>query len=243
MRRGIIASGRTTQIGTPVWGASTVVNTLATTSATTASFTPGANSVVLLMLSGVWDYQPASSPTFSVSNTGFGTLTTGWTQLARDSVPMDGATNFDVIREVWACKVGASPTSGTVTVTRQAGTYQAANQMFWIIAGSVTNAAIPASPNSATMHVVPSTLSGTLTFATAPSSASLVVAVTTCLAFSAPTVTQPAGWTEVVDENNAAFNGTNELAQKVGSAAASTSWSWAGNGNGVYTLAVEIPAA
>lgn len=178
-----------------------------TTTRTSASFSPTGGSKLIVVLAFYGQLQPAS---MSVADTFSGTGS--WT--------MDGQrtaakyTTWTLKTEIWSATLGASPGSGTVTVTRQSGSV---DHWFSVEFYEVSEigAAAQATSNLAT------TTTFTQTFGSAPAADSFVIG---CLLTDVGSggATPPTDWTESHDAN--VGYGTFEVAYKIGSAAQAPQW-------------------
>lgn len=161
----------------------------ATNSVTTGSFSPAGGA--LLIVCAFCELNQAGVAFTSVADTFTGTGT--WTERAT----AHSSTIYDLRYSVWTAQLGSAPGSGTLTVTRSAGTV---DQWLWIdtfeVSGHNTVTPIGGTGSQTTASCG---ATNSLTLSTVPASTSLVIGGYAQDNPQVPAVSEPAGWIEAQD--------------------------------------------
>lgn len=193
-----------------------------------SSFTPPAGCLLLMLTTGLYG---ATGITHTPSDTFSGTGP--WTKVEAGGTEL----STNTIRTTLAvAKAGASPGSGTMKMTRSGGTISiGAETKFFTLEGTGTLRLVQGATG------VGAGTSLAATFRTTPKAASYVIGGIGHAALATPGVTQPSGWTEQRDAQDAQL-ANHEVATKNGSAVINPTWSSIDNSSGAnaYAVALEI---
>lgn len=201
----------------------------ATRTATSASFTPAAGSIVVAAASGYWGTNTQLS--YVASDTFGDTGGTAWAQVARGGQIHSGVESMET--SIWARVIGTGASAGTITATRGVGTtyWSTVLQCSEITGGNTTTPSGAIGSNTTT--------SGTtllITLSGSPASTSLVLTVIHGAGVGTPTATVPAGYTALNNDN---FDTEQHASAYLNGSAAST-LTWA---TGAAAFALDACAA
>ena len=219
----------------PITAANLTANGVTTnaSSYTTASVTPGANTLIIVSVSNNIGTAPVTTPTLSGNGLTYVQIDTlAWNTVAS---PVTRTTMFRAM--------GASPSAGAITIdfggTTQNGCIWAVNQFSGTDtsgtngSGAVVQSALSAAPDTNATSVTVTLAS----FGDAANNAAYISA-----AHSAnEAATQETGWTELSDNGHATPNRSAASAWLLGEDT-SPSYSWASN-TGKGAIAIEVKAA
>lgn len=190
-----------------------------TTTFTTASFTPTANAL-LVVIAGTLDNASGIDLTgISCTHSGAGS----WTEQA-GAAHDDGSTRYEAIA-IYTCKMGASPGSGTVSVTTNNNSQRTVISVLEVTGEDATPVGYTGTggeSGSSCGSTVSFNLSGT------PASTSMVIGGVYCADDTTPNDIAPGtGFTEAVDQNSggSSITGTLHVMYDSGSADNSLDWS------------------
>lgn len=197
----------------------------AVNSVVTASFTPGASSLLVVSVEAEWD-----------GTAGVGTIADTLGGLTWTNITNFNDSNFGKFA-AWYALAPASPSAGTVTVAFNA---TAGTRRFAVVVDEVTGADTSTPVTQSVVNTSAFATTVPLAFSVAPAASSLVYTV--MLQQSATAATAPTGFTALTSQLNGGSTGRVVTAYKASAAAQSNSWTGA-PANQTDAFALEVKAA